>query len=197
MKNNIANSEQQAGFSLIEVIISIGIIGTVVLGLGLILGISVVRSDRSREITLAKLIAVTTLESITTARESEVISFMELSTTKFPSDIVPVKNAGPDNIFGSGDDTGDLIYTAGPSTAGGGAKSTAKFNGTDDLKVNLTQLGYRRRVLIEDMGSNGSSGGLKKITVEVFYPQSKVENASGQDSFKIVTVIGSYRNSLQ
>ena len=130
--NNISRSN---GFSLIEVIISIGIISIGVLALAGMLGFSVMNSSRIKQVTLAKYIAVTTIETIISARESQVLPFANIAPQSgsnpngFLTGAQSVKGAGPDHIYGTNDDTGNLIYTIGPNS------TNRLFDNTSDESV--------------------------------------------------------------
>ena len=176
---------------MIEMVIAIGIITIGVLSLLGTLGFSILNSSRIKQVTLAKYIAVTTTETIISARESQVLAFADIAPKSatnpngFVTGVQTVKSASIDQIFGTNDDTGDLIYTVGPN------RSSSLFDGANDERVNLTQIGYRRKITITDMNdpATGLSLGLKEIKVEVFYPTP----VGGQKSYVMTTVMGDYR----
>lgn len=179
------------GFSLIETIISIGIITIGVLSLAGTLGYSVLNSSRIRQVTIAKYIAVAVTESIISARESQIIPFQNIAPVSgtnpngFATGIQPVSKAGTDRVFGTADDTGDLIYTIGPNS------TTGLFKDGSDQVLNLTQTGYRRQITITDLldPARGTPIGLKQINVQIFYPS----RVGGQQSYTMTTVLGDYR----
>lgn len=175
--------EGSAGFSLIELIISVSIVLVAILALGGLLGLSIINSDKGRQITLAKFIAVTTLESITIARDSSVIVFDDLTSTKFPTTKGPVKGPGADNIYGTTDDSGNLVYINGPQNG----KATGTFDNVNDQKLDLTQAGYQRQITFTDIAA-----GVRQIDVTVFYP-SRI----GTSTFSVRTVVAQYPTSLQ
>ncbi|MEW6733010.1 MAG: prepilin-type N-terminal cleavage/methylation domain-containing protein [Acidobacteriota bacterium] len=197
------------GFSLIEVIISLAIITIGVLSLAGTLALSVINSDRSRQVTLAKYIATSTVETIIAARETGVITFNQIAIRgSNPAGVFlatptglqgfPVRDAGPDRIYGTADDAGpdnvpntsddppDLIYTLGPEIGPGNSRTTF---GTNNETVNLTQLGYRRQISITDLEVGPTGPRLKRIDVEVFYPLP----IGNQRSFRLTTILGNYR----
>jgi prepilin-type N-terminal cleavage/methylation domain-containing protein len=182
---------KQQGFSLVEMIIAIGIITIGVLSLAATLGYSIITSNRIKQVTLAKYIAVTTMETIISARESQVLAFTSIAPQSgsnpngFATGIQPVKEAGTDRIFGTADDAGDLVYIIGPNT------TNLQFDGATDEKINLTQIGYRREITIVDINdpATGRPLGLKRIEIQVYYPSP----VGGQKSYVMTTVLGDYR----
>ncbi|MBK7994014.1 MAG: prepilin-type N-terminal cleavage/methylation domain-containing protein [Blastocatellia bacterium] len=79
MKSLIKLSHR-SGFSLVELIISIGVILTALLGLAGLLGLSIRSNETIRQTTLCKTLATTITETIIVARESEIIDFTKLET---------------------------------------------------------------------------------------------------------------------
>lgn len=197
--------DKQTGFSLVELIISIAIISTALLGLVGLLTLTIPTADKSSRITIAKEIAISTLETLTIARESQVITFDQISNDAaamvpgiFPPNFLPIRNPGPDNLFGTADDNGNVLVTVGPKIDP--VIANQKFDSTNDQVTNLTQIGYQRRITITDLGS-----GLKQVTVDVFYPipSGGVANPNtataaqlARQTVSITTVFGKYRTSL-
>src|SRR5690349_2011203 len=122
----------QSGFSLVELVISIGIILTALLGIAGLLGISIRSNETFRQTTICKTLATTITETIIVARESKVIDFANLSTTFSPAATKKsIKGAGPDNIYGTTDDVGDFTFSVGPDPTK--PVSTAKYDRTNEL----------------------------------------------------------------
>ena len=190
MREKLKRTEER-GFSLIEMIIAIGIITIGILSLAATLGFSIITSNRVKQVTLAKYIAVTTMETIISTRESQVLPFSSIGPQSgsnpngFVTGVQPVRNAGVDHIYGTTDDDGDLVYTIGPNS------TNLQFDGAGDEKVNLTQIGYRREITVTDLNDpdTGRPLGLKQIQIKVYYPSP----VGGQKSYTMTTVLGDYR----
>lgn len=189
MKSDSTKSPQK-GFSLVELIVTIGIIVTSLLGIAGLLGLSIRSNETFRQLTVCKTLATTIAETIIVAKESNIISFDNLTATFNSSTKKPIKAAGPDNIYGTADDTGDLTFTVGPDVSQ--PASTQTYNRTNDLLLNLTQQGYRYRIGITPIP--GSNNALTRMDVEVYPPGSNLVTDRGV--YTITTVFGQYRTSL-
>ncbi|MBL8152347.1 MAG: prepilin-type N-terminal cleavage/methylation domain-containing protein [Blastocatellia bacterium] len=198
---------EKNGFSLIELIISIGILTVGLLSLAGTIGISIVNSDRPRQLTIAKYIAVATLETMVAARETGVLNFTELDYISagnprgFVQGIRPVRNAGCDRIFGTNDDgantscggteTSDLIYTIGPNPVNG------RFDGTNDERVNLTQLGYQREIEITNLDFRNGVVTSKRVQIHVYLPSPVLglTRRNNRSTFTMEVTFGSYNTA--
>ncbi|MBI4854139.1 MAG: hypothetical protein HY819_20270 [Acidobacteria bacterium] len=189
MKSNSIKSLQK-GFSLVELIITIGIVITSLLGIAGLLGLSIRSNETFRQLTICKTLATTIAETIIVSKESGIISFDNLSATFNSATKKPIKAPGPDNIYGTADDTGDLTFTVGPNVTQ--PASNAKYNRTNDLLLNLTQQGYRYRIVVTPLPN--SNNALTRIDVEVYPPGTN--NPTDRGVYKISTVFGQYRTSL-
>ncbi|MFY9223495.1 MAG: hypothetical protein WAQ98_12550 [Blastocatellia bacterium] len=190
MKSLIKLSHR-SGFSLVELIISIGVILTALLGLAGLLGLSIRGNETIRQTTLCKTLATTITETIIVARESEIIDFTNLETVFSGANVRrPILAPGPDNIYGTNDDIGDLTFSVGPNPAL--AAGQQKFDRTTESIFNLTQQGYGYRILVIPIA--GSNNALKQISVEIYPPGSTQPNDRGV--YRINLVLGSYPTSL-
>ncbi len=180
----------QKGFSLVELIVTIGIIVTSLLGIAGLLGLSVRSNETFRQLTVCKTLATTIAETIIVSKESGIINFDNLTATFNSATKKPVKAPGPDNIYGTADDTGDLTFTVGPNVTQ--PASTQKYNRTNDLLLNLTQQGYRYRIGITPIPN--SNNALTRMDVEVYPPGAN--NLTDRGVYTITTVFGQYRTSL-
>jgi prepilin-type N-terminal cleavage/methylation domain-containing protein len=179
---------QAEGFSLVELIITIAVLTIGLLSLAGTIGLSILNNSRSHQVLIAKYIAISTMETILAARESQILPYANIAPVSgmnpngFLTGLQPVKLAGPDNIYGTADDAGDLVYTIGPKNI------NTNFNVATDQTIDLTLTGYQRRITITDMtDSQGSQ--FKQVDIEVFYPSP----IGGQPSYKVTTYIGNYR----
>lgn len=195
MRDRAADSR---GFSLIETVIALGIITIGILSLAGTLALTIVNNNRIQQVTVAKYIAISTIETIIAAREADVLAFVEISSYDAAKNKkgfllnqrLPVRGAGADGIFGTNDDSGDVVYTIGPNPN----RNDGRFDGVNDQQLNLTQLGYSRQIEVTDLRDPDTNQllGLKQIRVRVFYPA----RVGGQEAFTTSTIIGDYRTGL-
>lgn len=213
-EKNMPPEKKQKGFSLIELIISIAILTIGLLSLAGTVGISIVNSDRPRQLTIAKYIAVSTIETMIAARETGVLNFPEIDYISagnprgFVQGIRPVRNAGCDRIFGTNDDgantscggteTNDLIYTIGPRNVQNDRNTqNDRFDGTNDERINLTQLGYQREIEIENLDFKVNQFTSKRVKVHVYVPQPilGVARRNNRTVFTMEVTFGSYNTA--
>lgn len=181
----------KSGFSLVELIISIGVILTALLGLAGLLGLSIRSNETLRQVTLCKTLANTITETIIVARESEIIDFTKLEMVFSGANVRrPILSPGPDNIYGTNDDIGDLTFSVGPNPAL--AAGQQKFDRTTESIFNLTQQGYGYRILVNPIA--GSNNTLKQVSVEIYPPGATQPTDRGV--YKLSLVFGSYPTSL-
>ncbi|HEY1802350.1 MAG TPA: prepilin-type N-terminal cleavage/methylation domain-containing protein [Terriglobales bacterium] len=166
---------QQAGFTLIEVMISIVVLTVGLLSLLATVGVGIAATQTTKADFTAKQLAEQAVESIYTARDTANIQWQQIQnsgTGEVPDGIFvpgfnPVLQAGPDGIFGTADDTGaQVIESPGPD----GIYGTA-----DDIKSSLK--GYTRKILIQNTDPKGTNLGSNlrwlEITVQYSVAQSK------------------------
>ena len=137
------NSE--AGFSLLEAVVAISVLTVGLLGVAAAIAYSTATTGRTRDITQAKQIILSTLEQVSVLRDSERLSFAQIGNTPqgnfagFSSSFQQVSNdPGPDGIHGTVDDVAQ-----------------------DDDPTNDT---FKRSVVVSSLNPN-----LKKIEVTVEY----------------------------
>lgn len=172
-KRTTSNRNHSAGFTLIEVLISMFVITIGLLSLLSVLGLAVSATMASEEDGIAKQLAQDAFESIYTARDSANIQWSDVENTGaaggiFVTGFQPVNQAGPDAIIGTADDSGAAPQTLtlpGPD----GVVGTS-----DDVTVSLTN--FRRQIAITDVTSGGATvANLRNITVTIQYttPRSR------------------------
>lgn len=168
--NRAAAANGNAGFTLIEVVISMLILMVGLLSLAGAISYALSTSGQGRSTTDAKLIITGTLEQIEALRNSKQLSYSQIANTGsvinlgtyifngFNVGFNPVsRQPGCDGVSGTSDD----LKTPGPDGICGNA---------DDVTDNTLALpGYSRRIAIGILPGNPN---LKKITVTLQYPGS-------------------------
>lgn len=135
----------EAGFSMLEAVVAISVLTVGLLGVAAAIAFSTVTTGRTRNVTQAKQIIVSTLEQVSALRDSERLSFAQISNAGvgnfggFVNSFVQVSNdPGPDGIHGTADDVA-----------------------VDDDPTNDN---YERSIVVSELNPN-----LKKIEVTVKY----------------------------
>lgn len=150
------------GFSVLEMVVAMLVLTIGMLGVASAIGYALMASNSGRGITNAKLLVVSALEQMETLRNTNQLTFDEISNTQvsgssfrgFPDTFLTVSSVpGPDGIFGTADDI---------STAPG---QDGIYGTTDDVKdQTLIVKGVTRQVLITEPSQT-----LKKIQVTLRY----------------------------
>jgi type II secretory pathway pseudopilin PulG len=135
----------EAGFSLLEAVVAISVLTVGLLGVAAAIAYSTATTGRTRDITQAKQIILSTLEQVSVLRDSERLSFAQIGNgsqgnfTGFVSTFRQVSNdPGPDGIHGTADDVAQ-----------------------DDDPTNDS---FKRSIVVSTLNTN-----LKKIEVTVQY----------------------------
>lgn len=114
--NNARRAERparrsEAGFSLLEAVVAISVLTVGLLGVAAAIAYSTATTGRTRDITQAKQIILSTLEQVSVLRDSERLSFAQIGNaslgnfTGFVASTRQVSNdPGPDGIHGTVDD---------------------------------------------------------------------------------------------
>ncbi len=167
LRANTRQLDSQCGVTLLEMVVAMMILTVGLLGLAASIGYAVTVSNRGRNLTNTKLVAVSLLEQMETLRNTEQLTFGQLANqgavdntgasknfVGFPTGFNPVSiNPGPDGIFGTSD---DLINPGADNVYGTGDDFTDATWGIS---------GYSREIVISNLNTN-----LKKIQVTVRYP---------------------------
>ena len=102
---------REAGFSLLEAVVAISVLTVGLLGVAAAIAFSTATTGRTRDITQAKQIILSTLEQVSVLRDSERLSFAQIGNgglgnfTGFLSTYRQVSNdPGPDGIHATVDD---------------------------------------------------------------------------------------------
>jgi prepilin-type N-terminal cleavage/methylation domain-containing protein len=178
-----AGREAEAGFSLLEVMISMVILTVGMVSLLGVFGLAMASTQTSQQDMIAKQLANEAYESIMTARNTSQMnwdSIQNVNSTNCPetgaascgiflSGLQPMYNAGVDGIFGTADDAAsgeETIQDPGPDGI---------FQTVDDTFIPLT--GYTRQITISplyDAGGNLIST-LRSTTVTVQYQTAQMQ----------------------
>lgn len=188
-----AGRAAEAGFSLLEVVISMAVLTVGMVSLLGVFGLAMASTQTSQQDMIAKQLANEAYESIMTARNTSQMnwdSIQNVNSTNCPqtgasscgiflSGLQPMYNAGVDGIFGTADDAASGEETIqDPGTDG-------IFQTADDTFIPLT--GYQRQITISplyDAGGNMVST-LRSTTITVQYqtPQMKTAKTYSLNSF--------------
>lgn len=148
----------QAGFSLVETIVSIGVLTTGVLGLAGVFTVGMQKMISSPLDVLATQKASEAIESVFSARDSRVVTWAQLRNVNdggiVLNDPQPIKADGPDGIVNTADD---------------GAVESVVLPGRDQIKgtaddVTRTMDGFTREISIVALSAD-----LRSVTVTIRY----------------------------
>jgi type II secretory pathway pseudopilin PulG len=166
-------AQNEAGFSLIETLIAMGILATGLLSLAGVFVMGLGQLVNSSASLLAREKAREAVESVHTARDTQTIAWCEIrnasATTScadgspgaFVDGAQPLRTPGPDGLVNTGDD-GDLEVLIGPGPD--------NIMGTDDdVETELST--FTRQIQIGDilMANGQPNPNLRRLTVTVTY----------------------------
>lgn len=157
----------EAGITILEMVAAMMVLTVGLLGLAASIGYAVTVSNRGRNLTNTKLVAVSLLEQMETLRNTEQLTFGQIANAGavdnsaatwnfagFPTGYQLLsKNPGPDGIFGTTDD----FISPGADNVYGTAD--------DFTDTSLALAGYSREIVISNLSTN-----LKRVQVTVRYP---------------------------
>jgi prepilin-type N-terminal cleavage/methylation domain-containing protein len=178
-----ANRKAEAGFSLLEVIISMTILTVGMVSLLGVFGLAMATTQTSQQDLIAKQLANEAYESIMTARNTSQMNWdniQNVGSTNCPltnasscgiflTGFQPMYNSGADGIFGTADDSAageETIQDPGPDGI---------FQTADDTFIPLT--GYQRQITISPLYDSGGNliSTLRSTTVTVQYQTSQAQ----------------------
>jgi prepilin-type N-terminal cleavage/methylation domain-containing protein len=201
MMNRKLHSSQQAsshqrGFTLIEVMISIAIMGIGILTLIAAFATAVGSTQNAQQNLIAREKALQAMESIYTARNTQQVTFAQIANIAsggiFTNAATQLLAAGPDGLVNTGD---DLPYPASGPCAGGpecvvlpgpdGILGTA-----DDTSMSLAN--FTRQITIGTvLNSDGTvNANLKQITVTITYTTNQ---SSVPRTYTVQALISAFR----
>lgn len=182
-RTNSLRIRRQNGFTLLETMISIVVVTVGLVGLLSAFTVAVASSANVQLDTIAWQKATEALESIYTARQTDQITFAQIANTTAPPGIFvaglgPLKDAGPDGLDGTGDDTGPAPVMV-PGISG-----TLTGVSPPDVAISLTN--FQRQITITQDPNNAN---LKMVTVLVQYAAPQ----GGQRQYTVQSLISSFR----
>jgi hypothetical protein len=170
-----------SGYSLVEVLIAMGLLMVGIVGLEGAMAIGVRRLTASQDQLVAGQRASEAIESVFKARDNQILTWAQIRNVKgvtgtdggvFIDGPQAVRDPGPDGLCNTADDGAiENVITPGPD----GLLGTA-----DDVKTPL--VGFTREIKITDISVN-----LRQLQVIVRYPTSY-----GQATYTVTTYISSY-----
>ena len=185
----------QHGFTLIETMIAIAIMGIAIVTLLAAFGTAIAATQNAQENLIARQKALEAMESIYTARNTQQITFAQIANISnggvFTDGPVQLLSAGPDGLVNTADDANFAatgFCTAGPEciTLPGpdGILGTA-----DDTALSLAN--FQRQIQISNaLQSDGTvNPNLKQVTVTVSY----MSGSTVPHSYTVNALISSFR----
>lgn len=167
----------QAGFSLIEVMVSMAVLTVGMVSLLGVFGLAMVTTQTSQLDLVAKQLADESYESVVTARNTTQVNWDDIQNVGstnctvtgastcgiFLSGLQPIYNAGADGIYGTADDSAageQTLQDPGPDGV---------FQTADDTFIPLT--GFQRSILISGLvDANGNAfTSVRSVTITVKY----------------------------
>jgi prepilin-type N-terminal cleavage/methylation domain-containing protein len=126
----VSTGKSDRGFTLLEMVVAMGILTVGLLAVASTIGYALLVSNSGRGITNTKLLIVSVLEQVETLRNTEALTFDQISNVVldgngvptgpgvFPTGFQPIStNPGRDGIFGTGDDLLDANGIPDPTLA--------------------------------------------------------------------------------
>jgi prepilin-type N-terminal cleavage/methylation domain-containing protein len=176
-------NQGQRGFTMLEVMISIVVVTVGLMSLLAAFSVAMASTQTAKQDMIAKQLAQEAMESIITARETANADWTQIQNVGpgngiFVTGFQSIRQAGPDGVIGTADDSGAPMATTqepGPD----GIVGTAD----DPAPVPLTN--YKRSIVI----APGTSADLRTVTITVRY--STRGNATR--SYVLSGIVSQYR----
>ncbi|HKV40579.1 MAG TPA: prepilin-type N-terminal cleavage/methylation domain-containing protein [Blastocatellia bacterium] len=181
-------TQQQKGFSLLEVMISMVVMMVGLVALLGVFGLAMASTQTSQQNGISKQLANEALEGILTARETANVTWAQIANTGsggiFLSGFQPIDLPGLDGIIGTADDA-----AAGPQTLNMPGPDGV-FGTADDVQLPLNN--YQRQIAIvpaTDAGGNPiPTLDVVTITIQYTNPQLKIPQ-----NYVLTTYLSQYR----
>ncbi len=173
-------TDGDAGFSLVETVIAMGILATGLLSMAGVFALGMGHISGSSANLIAREKAREAIESVHTARDTKTITWAQIKNAPagvFLDGAQPLRNPGPDGLVNTADDVG-IEEALGP-----GADNV--LGNTDDVHMPLTT--YTRQITISELLTNGvPNASLRQVQVTVTYRAGQA-----QRSYTLTTYISS------
>lgn len=189
-------SSDQRGFTLIETMIAIAILGIGIMTMLAAFGAAVGATQNAQENLIAREKALQAMESIYTARNTEQVSFAQLANVAgggiFTNGAVQLLCAGPDGLVNTTDDVN--CPASGPCAAGPECVVLPGPDGilgtADDVGMSLAN--FTRQIAISNvLNPDGTTDNtLKQIVVTITY---KSTGSSVARAYTVDGLISAYR----
>jgi type II secretory pathway pseudopilin PulG len=158
----------EAGFSLVETLIAMGILATGLLSLAGVFSLGMLHLAGSSANLIAREKAREAVESVHTARDTKTIKWDQIRNAPagvFLTLAQPLRKAGVDGLVNTADDANEPIE----EQLGPGHDN--QLGTADDVHSPLTL--YSREIIIEEAPGPNGEDTLRKLQVKVTYPVGK------------------------
>ena len=167
----IRNNNKQAGFTLVEALIAVGVMGAGILSLLPIFTAGLKANSQLQIQYIAQQKAQEAMESIFTARDTRLVSSAKIYNVSeggiFLDGPQPLLAAGPDGLYGTADDD-----ASNPDSIVTGPGPDQMFGTADDVQVNLNPFMTRTIQITPNVQPN-----LKNITITINYTYEGVSSS--------------------
>lgn len=191
--------KNEGGFSLLEVLISMLVMTTGLLGLLGSLGLAMAATQNSEQLSIAKQLANEALESILTARTTAQVQWQQIANGTcsvgqncgiFLSNPQPINNPGVDGIIGTSDDAAagpEILESPGPN--GIILTPAGQPCAAPDVCTSLTN--FTRTIAISQYtGSGTPDPNLDTVVITVTYNNLQF---GSPESYVLQTLVSQYR----
>lgn len=184
----VSRKKIEAGFSLLEVVISMAILTIGLVSLLGVFGIAMASTQDSQQDMIAKQLANEALESIVTARNTSQKQWSDIQNVAdggiFLNNYQPVWKAGGDGIMGTADDAGSgyqTITEPGPDGI---------YGTSDDIQLPMSN--YQRKIEIQPVTDNNGNivATLRAINITIQYNTPRVLRSK---TYVLTSFISQYR----
>jgi type II secretory pathway pseudopilin PulG len=181
----VSERSSERGFSLIEIMIALGVLTTGVLAAAAVLAAGLQNLSSSSGDAIVTQKAAQAVEAVFAARDSHKLTWSQIKNVNgatgsdggvFIDGPLPMNLSGSDGLVNTADDPNTVETTMLPGLDG-------LLNTGDDTK--LTLIGYTREIKIRDVA--GSNGQLRSVEVKITY-----RSGTSTRTYTLVTFISAY-----
>jgi len=191
-------ASQQAGFTLVEVMVSIAVLTVGLISMLSLFGVAIASVHTARQDLIAKQEANEAMENIFAARNAAQVSWAQIQNVStggiFLDGYQPIYAPGPDGLDGTADDVAGNVVNAscaGPAQCYQQAGPDGLLGTSDDTYLPLNN--FQRQILITPLyNPDGSlNGSLRQVVVNVQFTTSEYRNVA--KVYTVTTYISQYR----